>query len=160
VHWNKTFEHKIESSYKISHHFCKTVPIFTKFTHNTSVDSLNKHMCCDLRRIATTQPHKRNAASLPPRHLSRYYYIFCSTLFPNALRLCSLSQTKQHPRNVYVYDLNGICERKNAEFAKNWGLFVDLTHNWSARASKWCKLWQYCITLRRYNNLFNLGVYF
>jgi hypothetical protein len=52
----------INSSHKINHHSYKTAPIFTTFTHSTSVDSLIEHMCCDLQGIA--EPTKiRNAAS-------------------------------------------------------------------------------------------------
>jgi len=33
-------------------------PIFTTFTQNASLDSLKKHTCCDLQRIARTHWNK------------------------------------------------------------------------------------------------------
>ena len=67
----------------MSHNSWKTAPIFTTFIHSTSLDSLNKHMCCDLQRIARTHRTK-NVASIPPRQLSRNYYII-SHLAPGIL---------------------------------------------------------------------------
>ena len=60
----------INSPQKNSHKSFKTAPIFTTLTHNTSLDLLNKHMCCDLQRIARTHQSTKcgvssAAATLP-----------------------------------------------------------------------------------------------
>jgi len=71
VSTRKQFEHKINKlAHKISHQCRKTMPIFTTFTHNTSLNSLNKHMCCDLLMIARTHQTEKcgfspTAATLP-----------------------------------------------------------------------------------------------
>jgi hypothetical protein len=77
----KKFEHKINNlPYTVRHHSCKTVPIFSMFTHNTTLDSLSKRTCCDLQRTARTHQTK-NAASFPRRKPSQNCYTIFSTLF-------------------------------------------------------------------------------
>ena len=62
--WNQLRHISWELKKNICPNSCKTAPLFTTHTHNTSLDSLNKHMCCYLQRIAIT--HKlKTAASLP-----------------------------------------------------------------------------------------------
>lgn len=53
----------INSLYKISHRSCKTVPIFTTFTHNPKADLLNKHICYDLQKIARTYQTNKSGKS-------------------------------------------------------------------------------------------------
>jgi len=77
----------IKSPHKISHKSFKTAPIFITLTHSTSLDVLNKYMCCDLQRIARTHQSKKcgvspTAATLPEllcmyncRHLRMRYLI-------------------------------------------------------------------------------------
>jgi hypothetical protein len=36
---------------------------FTTLTHNTCLDSLNKHLCCDLQRIARSHQAKKSGFS-------------------------------------------------------------------------------------------------
>jgi len=50
----------------MSHNSWKTASIFTTFIHNTSPDSLNKYMSCDLQRIDRTH-RTTNVESLPQR---------------------------------------------------------------------------------------------
>jgi hypothetical protein len=39
--------------------FYKAAPIFTTFTHNTSIDSLSYHLCCDLPKVAISHETKK-----------------------------------------------------------------------------------------------------
>jgi hypothetical protein len=64
---------------KISHQSCKTAPILTTFTHDTSLDSLNKHTCY-LQRTARNHQTKicgvsPAAATLPQLLLSTTCYM-------------------------------------------------------------------------------------
>jgi len=65
----------ITSLHKIGHKFLKTEPKFTKFTHNTSLDSLNKHMCCCLQRIA--RHHRTKKSGVPPAAASLPKILYC-----------------------------------------------------------------------------------
>ena len=59
VHQTKIWSLKsVNSPLEINHHSCKTAPILTTFTHNTSLESLNKHTCCVLQRICRTHQNK------------------------------------------------------------------------------------------------------
>jgi len=78
--------------HKISHHSFKKVPIFNTFTHNPKVDSLNKHICCDLQRIARTYQTKK-ATTLSP---CIYLYIY------NMQNFCRYNM-KIATRYKYIY---------------------------------------------------------
>jgi hypothetical protein len=58
------FERLINSPHKISHKARRTATIFTTFIHNTSLDSVNKHMCCGLQSINRT--HRTKKCGIPP----------------------------------------------------------------------------------------------
>ena len=47
----------------MSHKSFKTALIFTTFIRNTYLDSLNKHMCCNLQRINRTYKTKQRRVS-------------------------------------------------------------------------------------------------
>lgn len=54
----------INSPHKISHHYGKTAPIFSTFSHNTYLNSMNKHMYCNIQRTARTYQTKQCVFSL------------------------------------------------------------------------------------------------
>ena len=77
----------MNSPHKISHQSCKIAPIFTTFTHDTSLDSLNKHACY-LQRTATNHQTKKcgvypAAATLPELLISTTCYMASLTLSNN-----------------------------------------------------------------------------
>jgi len=49
----------MNSPHKISHCTCKSAPIFTTLAHNTYLDSLDMHTCCDLQKVARTRRIKK-----------------------------------------------------------------------------------------------------
>ena len=76
----------VNSVHTINHHCCKTAPIFTMLTHNTSIDSLNYHACFDLQKIPGSHQTKKKMPRLSRRSNCPGVTIFicllvCDTLY-------------------------------------------------------------------------------
>jgi len=104
----------ITSPEKISHKFRKRTQLFTTFTHNTSVDSMNKHMCCDLQRNSRTHQIKKlhfspTVATLPELHVMPYTGVISSSdtrlfhqMIPGDNPFLSSSQLLSFSRNYLL----------------------------------------------------------
>jgi len=54
----------------------KKAPIVTTFTHNTAIDSLNKHICCYFHRTTRTNQSEKCGVSPAAATLPSILYIF------------------------------------------------------------------------------------
>jgi hypothetical protein len=100
----------INSPHKISHKSRKTAPIFTTFTHSASLDSMNKHKCCGLQRIARTHQTKKCGVSPATASLPELLYIvichvhsLCDNTGQRTLSSIYLYQVLTLSRGTYLH---------------------------------------------------------